>query len=69
MKIKPRTFKTALADIKIEVYKSGFVEITHLETPKYLDNPISISLGAYPNARWELIEECLRYIKKNMEKK
>jgi superoxide dismutase len=64
MTTKDKTFTNKFSNMRIEVYGTGW---TILEN----DNEHTIVLGNYPNARWELIEKALEYVKKlkQLEKK
>ena len=53
--MKPKIFKSKFSDMEIEISEGGWASIEqHRET---------ITLGNYPNARWELIEKALEYVK------
>ena len=59
--MKPKLFKSKFSDMKVEVYKSGFIALTDAEDK-------TIVLGEPPNARINLILEAIEYVKKNKGK-
>jgi hypothetical protein len=56
---KDKIFRNKFADLKITVLESGWVMLEQ----KFGKDKDVITLGNYPNARFELIEKMLRYVK------
>ena len=58
MKIKSKIFKSEFSDMIVEVYESGFIALENSEGK-------SIVLGCPPNARFDLINQAIKYVKDN----
>ena len=59
--LKSKIFKRKMCDLKVEVIENGWANIIQ-------DDDKTMSLGKYPNKRWEVIEEALNYVKKGEKK-
>jgi len=53
-----KIFKSKFSDMFVRITDEGWTDLAQEESND------AISLGKYPNARWELIEKALEYVKK-----
>ena len=56
-----RIFESDFSDLKVEIHSNGWTTIIAEDGDKI------ISLGNYPNKRFEMIEEAIKYLKEKYD--